>query len=115
MASRLLLRPLRPFALTALLTTTPFVLAPHLRQPLRCDARTTSSPLQSCGKEARTPVYSGERWNEGALRQVSSGSLLGESLTLPKQQEVGWWIDAYGRREWDELLMCGQDLVRACW
>jgi Mg/Co/Ni transporter MgtE len=38
---------------------------------------TQSSPLQSYQREAKTPIVKDGKWNERALRQVSTGSILG--------------------------------------
>ena len=38
---------------------------------------TRSSPLQDYQRNAKTPIVKDGRWNEKALKQVSSGSILG--------------------------------------
>lgn len=77
MASRLLLRPLmRPQTLGLGLGVSLFS-AFHLQQrPIRLDSGAVFSS-SSYTEKARTPVVRNGRLNPGAVRQISSGSIIG--------------------------------------
>jgi hypothetical protein len=90
MASRLLLhRPLRPFTLAALFTSSGFLLTRSFtfRKPLQCDSLAersfpfnnvpASGPVVSTPERKSVPLFKDGSLNPEAMKQISSGSLIG--------------------------------------
>ncbi|KAF2430355.1 hypothetical protein EJ08DRAFT_734143 [Tothia fuscella] len=83
MASRLLFRPLSPFVFTSTLCACPLIIAPLIirRRPILMD--TLQKPLgggssfSQYKSDSKTPVVKDGRMNPNAVKQISSGSILG--------------------------------------
>ena len=72
-----LINPTTTACATSLLATPLFLSAVPPNRVLMDSFATRSSPLQDYQRNAKTPIVKDGRWNEKALKQVSSGSILG--------------------------------------